>query len=494
MTATTPETRLNTGSHDMAVSPALDSFMGTAWAATPLPADLRVPGHDRTPARRARLSAAFPGERIIVPAGELKVRSNDDDYRFRPHSAYAWLTGLTGDDQVGHVLVLEPAGPEGHEPVLYLRPRSPRGGSGGSHGSEFYRDRRYGEFWVGRRPDLAEAERLTGLRTEHLDDLAKLLTGPAPTTRVLAGVDPVLDAATGRPGTTADRTADARLDAVLSELRLVKDPWEVEQLQLAVDHTVSGFEDAVRALPAALRHPRGERWIEGTFNLRARAEGNGLGYDTIAASGAHACVLHWTRNDGRLDPTQLLLLDAGVETDTLYTADITRTLPLSGTFSPVQRQAYELVLAAQDAGIAALRPGASFRDFHRAAMQVIAEGLADWGVLRIPAGQSLREDSGLHRRYTLCSSGHMLGMDVHDCAKARAEAYLDGVLEEGQVLTVEPGLYLQPDDETLPLELRGLGIRIEDDLVITADGARLMSGALPRSVAGIEEWMSRLLG
>ncbi|MFI6446849.1 aminopeptidase P family protein [Kitasatospora sp. NPDC050543] len=467
--------------------------MGTAWAATPLPADRRVPGHQLTPARRARLSAVFPGERIVVPAGELKVRSNDEDYRFRPHSGYAWLTGLTGEDQVGHVLVLEPTGPEGHEPVLYLRPRSPRGGDS-RYRAEFYRDRRYGEFWVGRRPDLAEAGRLTGLRTEHLDDLGKLLTGPQPATRVLAGVDPALDAATARPGDEHDRQRDGRLAAVLSELRLIKDDWEVAQLQLAVDHTVNGFEDVIRALPAALRHPRGERWIEGVFNLRARAEGNGPGYDTIAASGAHACVLHWIRNDGALDPGKLLLLDAGVETDTLYTADITRTIPLSGTFSPIQRQAYELVLAAQDAGIGALRPGASFRDFHRAAMRVIAEGLADWGVLRISAEEALQEDSGLFRRYTLCSTGHMLGMDVHDCARARAETYLDGVLEEGQVLTVEPGLYLQPDDETLPVELRGLGIRIEDDLVITADGARLMSGALPRSVAAIEEWIGTLLG
>lgn len=136
--------------------------------------------------------------------------------------------------------------------------------------------------------------------------------------------------------------------------------------------------------------------------------------------------------------------------------------------------------------MAALRPGASFRDFHRAGMRVIAEGLAEWGVLKDARGD-------LHRRYTPCSSGHMLGLDVHDCAKARAETYLDGVLEEGQVLTVEPGLYLQPDDETLPPELRGIGVRIEDDLVITAKGARLMSGALPRTVAGIEEWMGTLL-
>jgi len=476
---------LNTGSHDLPVSPALQAFMGTGWAATSLPATARTAGYDATPARRTRLAAAFPGERLIVPAGQLQVRSNDCDYRFRPHSAYAWLTGLTGEEQVGHVLVVEPSG----EPVLYLRPRSQRSGGSG----EFYRDRRYGEFWVGRRADLAEAEQLTGIRTAHLDDLAKLLTGPQPATRVLAGVDPAVDAACGRPS-AATAPVDAQLATVLSELRLIKDAWEVGQLQLSVDHTTAGFEDVVRALPDALRHHRGERWLEGAFNRRARAEGNGTGYETIVASGAHACVLHWIRNDGALDPSQLLLLDAGVETDTLYTADITRTLPIGGTFSPVQRQLYELLLAAQDAAIATLKPGASFRDFHRAGMQVIAEGLADWGVLRVSAEEAMREDSGLYRRYTLCSSGHMLGLDVHDCAKARSETYLDGVLEEGMVLTVEPGLYLQPDDETLPLELRGIGLRIEDDLVITADGARLMSDALPRTPDAIEEWMGGLLG
>ncbi|MEV7185196.1 aminopeptidase P family protein [Kitasatospora sp. NPDC093102] len=481
---TLPPTGLNTGSHDLPVSPALASFMATSWAATPLPADRRVPGHDRFPGRRARLSAAFPGERLIVPAGRLKVRCNDLDYRFRPHSAYVWLTGLTGEDQADHVLVLEPAGPEGHEPILYLRPRSPR------DGGEFYRDRRYGEFWVGSRPDLGEAARLTGVRTEHLDDLGKLLTGPQPPTRVLAGTDPLVDEAAGRP---SEDHRDGELAAVLAELRLVKDQWEIGQLQLAVDHTVTGFEDVVRALPTALRHHRGERWIEGVFDLRARAEGNGTSYTTIAASGAHACVLHWIRNDGALDPNSLLLLDAGVETDTLYAADITRTLPLSGTFTPVQRQAYDLVLAAQSAGIAALRPGAQFRDFHRAAMRVIAEGLADWGVLPVSAEEALAEDNGLYRRYTLCGSGHMLGLDYHDCAKSRADRYLDGTLEEGMVLTVEPGLYLQPDDETLPAELRGLGIRIEDDLVITADGAHLMSGALPRTAPDIESWMADLL-
>ncbi|WP_405657200.1 aminopeptidase P family protein [Streptomyces sp. RK9] len=445
-------TGIRTVSHDLPESPEFAAFMARDWVPSPLPDGIRLPAADLTPARRARLSARFPGERLIVPAGELRVRSNDCDYRFRPHSAYAWLTGLTGEDQAGHVLVLEPDGPRGHEAVLHLRPRSPRTDNG------FYRDRRYGEFWVGRRADLAEAERMTGLRCVPPTELP--------------------------PGRNA--AVDSELATALSELRLVKDPWEVGQLQLAVDHTTTGFEDVVRALPRALGEPRGERWIEGVFGLRARAEGNGTGYETIAASGAHACVLHWIRNDGPLDARELLLLDAGVETDSLYTADITRTLPLSGRFSPVQRQVYELVLAAQDAGIAALRPGAAFRDFHRAAMRVIAEGLAEWGVLKNAEGE-------FHRRYTLCSSGHMLGIDLHDCAQARAEAYLDGVLEEGQVLTVEPGLYLQPDDETLPRELRGIGVRIEDDLVVTADGARLMSGALPRTPDGVEEWMGALM-
>ncbi|MGW2110226.1 aminopeptidase P N-terminal domain-containing protein, partial [Streptomyces sp. NPDC001948] len=120
--------RSGSGSHDLPVSPALDAFMGTGWAKSPLPADLRVPSIDATPARRARLAARFPGERLIIPAGALAVRSNDTDHRFRPHTGYAWLTGLAGEDQAGHVLVLEPDGDERHEAVLYLRPRSPRTG------------------------------------------------------------------------------------------------------------------------------------------------------------------------------------------------------------------------------------------------------------------------------------------------------------------------------------------------------------------------------
>lgn len=473
-----------TGSHDLPVSAALSEFMTESWADSSRKLE-PLEAAPYTAKRRAALSARFPGERLVIPSGGLKVRSNDCDFRFRPHTAYAHLTGDTGADTApDSVLVLEPSG-TGHEATLFLHPRSPR------DTGEFFRDRRYGELWVGRHHALAEAAEEFQVACEHLDRLPATLSGGRVPTRLLRGVDPAVDRLVTPAGDGSGD--DQELASFLAELRLIKDDWEVAQLQLAVDHTTRGFEEVVAALPAALRHRRGERWIEGVFGLTARVEGNGVGYETIAASGAHACVLHWIRNDGALNPRDLLLLDAGVETDTLYTADITRTLPLSGTFSPVQRQVYDLVYAAQSAGIAALRPGARFRDFHQAAMRVIAEGLESWGLLR-SAEEALDPESGLYRRYTLCSSGHMLGMDVHDCAKARASTYLDGVLEAGQVLTVEPGLYLQPDDLTLPEELRGIGVRIEDDLVITQDGAQLMSAALPRDPDALESWMAQLLG
>ncbi|MER7547283.1 aminopeptidase P family protein [Spirillospora sp. NPDC127506] len=472
--------RFTTGSHDLPVSKALASFMTRDWAAADKSPPDRLVVAPYASARRAALSAHFPGERLVLPAGPPKVRSNDCDYRYRPHTAYAHLTGDTAADTgTGAVLVMEPTA-DGHDAILYHRPRSPRGDGG------FYRDRRHGEFWVGPRATLAETAERLAITCAPLDDLEKALRGPGPT-RVIRDVDPEVD----RAVPAADPQPDRELAARAAELRLVKDDWEIAQIQAAVDHTVTAFTEVAAGLPQVTGVPRGERWVEGTFERVARIEGNGVGYETIAASGAHACVLHWTRNDGALRLGDLLLLDAGVETDTLYTADITRTLPISGWFTPRQRQVYDLVYHAQEAGLAAIRPGARFRDFHMAAMRVIAEGLEDWGVLR-SAEEALDPESGVYRRYTLCSSGHMLGMDVHDCAAARASEYLDGVLRPGHVLTVEPGLYLQPDDLTLPPELRGIAVRIEDDVLVTQQGARLLSAELPRHPEEIELWMQSL--
>ena len=187
----------------------------------------------------------------------------------------------------------------------------------------------------------------------------------------------------------------------------------------------------------------------------------------------------------------LLLLDAGIECHNLYTADVTRTIPISGKYSPAQRRIYELVLAAQRAGVDAVKPGATFNAPHEAAMKILAEGLFEMGILKEEPEVALRPERQLHRRYTLHSTSHMLGLDVHDCANARNEVY-HGILEEGYVLTVEPGLYFQPNDLTVPEEYRGIGVRIEDDVLVTATGSRNLSEALPRDPDEIEAWMAHL--
>ena len=260
---------------------------------------------------------------------------------------------------------------------------------------------------------------------------------------------------------TAER--DAELKVFLSELRLVKDEFEIGELQQACDSTARGFEDVVKVLDRA--QATSERYIEGTFFLRARVEGNDVGYGSICAAGPHATTLHWVRNDGPVRAGELLLLDAGVETTSLYTADVTRTLPVDGRFSPLQQKIYDAVYDAQEAGIDAVKPGAAYRDFHEAAQRVLAERLVEWGLLEGPAERVL--ELGLQRRWTLHGTGHMLGIDVHDCAQARTEAYVDCTLEPGMVLTVEPGLYFQTDDLTVPQEYRGIGVRIEDDILVT---------------------------
>jgi Xaa-Pro aminopeptidase len=260
-------------------------------------------------------------------------------------------------------------------------------------------------------------------------------------------------------------------------------------MRLAVAATARGFDDVIADRPAILAHPRGERIVEGTFNRRARADGNTVGYDTIAAAGEHACILHWTRNDGPVRAGDLILLDAGVELDSYYTADITRTLPVNGTFSETQRRVYEAVREAADAAFHIVRPGIRFREVHQAAMAVIAAKTAEWGLLPGSAEESLQPDNQFHRRYMVHGTSHHLGLDVHDCAQARRELYLDGVLEAGMVFTIEPGLYFQPDDLSVPAEYRGIGVRIEDDILVTDSGAENLSIGIPRTADDVEAWL-----
>ncbi|MFI1937684.1 aminopeptidase P family protein [Streptomyces purpureus] len=459
------------------VSDELAENMKSGWADTELTGLAPIAQAEHTAARRAALSARFPGERLVIPAGNLKTRSNDTEYSFRASTEYAYLTG---DQTQDGVLVLEPTA-GGHRATIYLLPRSNR------ENGEFWLDGQ-GELWVGRRHSLAEAEQLLGIPAKDVRELPAALqeaTGPV---RNVRGHDAAIEAAL-TDKVTAER--DEELRVYLSEARLVKDAFEIAELQKACDSTARGFEDVVKVLDKA--EATSERYIEGTFFLRARVEGNDIGYGSICAAGPHATTLHWVRNDGAVRSGELLLLDAGVETTELYTADVTRTLPINGRFNEIQRRIYDAVYEAQEAGIAAVKPGADYRDFHDAAQRVLAEKLVEWGLLGDLDVEKVLE-LGLQRRWTLHGTGHMLGMDVHDCAAARTASYVDATLEPGMCLTVEPGLYFQADDLTVPGEYRGIGVRIEDDILVTENGNRNLSASLPRQADEVEAWMARLKG
>lgn len=467
--------------HDIPMSDELRSAIARNWGPAPvMPHPGRPDGRPTWAAHRAMLSAAFPGTPVVLPAGVLKTRANDTEYAFRADSAFTWLTGETAPDAV---LVLAPV-ESGHAATLYVRAYVGPGELG------YFTDRMHGALWVGGVPTPDQTNDRLGLDTRPLSELPTALRAfKDADSAVFTGLDAEVDALC--PRGRADR-----LGVVLDELRLVKDDWEIARLQAACDATARGFADVARELPMLLERGgrRGERWLEGTFWRRARYEGNDVGYTSIVGAGEHGTVLHWWRNDGDVRPGQLLLADMGVETDELYTADVTRTLPVTGEWTDNQRRVYTAVLAAQEAGIAEVKAGADFLAAHRAATFVLADHLHRWGILPVSAEVSCAEDieqpgAGLHRRYTLHGVSHSLGLDVHDCARARAEVYPKGTLATGHVLTVEPGLYFQAHDETVPADLRGLSVRIEDDILVT-DGAPLnLSGALPRDPDEITAWM-----
>jgi Xaa-Pro aminopeptidase len=461
-------------SHDADLTPELRLFMTQQWAAQP---DLPTTQADVAPfaaTRRDQLSAQYPGEVLIVMSGRLKVRSNDTHYAYRANSAYAWLTGHLGE---GGVLVMTPKGKTSHTSTLFVRPRN------GRSTIDFYRDRDYGELWVGQRPGVVETSARLGVKCASLDTLSKVLEKAFESgkpVRASLGHDPDVDALL--KGKTTKRN-NAAFEVTLSELRLIKDTWEIAELQQAVNATKVGFDEVIAEFSAA----PSERWLEGTFFRRARQDGNDIGYGSIVACGSNTCVLHWMDNDGAVKDGELALLDMGVEGNNLYTADITRTLPINGRFTEPQRLVYEAVLEAQEAGIRATVAGASFLAPNHAAMRVLVTHLLKWGLVEGDVDTLLATET--FKRYALHGTSHMLGIDVHDCAKARNEFYRGGTLADGMVLTVEPGLYFQTDDLTVPVELRGIGVRIEDDVVVSGNKPTVLSAHIPKSVTAVERWV-----
>ncbi len=473
-------------SHDIPMAEHLRQAVAAQWdPAPPMPHSARPDGAAYAARRRAGLSAQFPGQLVVVASGALTARANDTDYPYRASSSFTWLTGETEADAV---LVMTPSA-SGHDSTLYIREYAQPGEVA------YFTDRLHGAVWVGNVPNLADTTAALKLTTRPLarlaEDLGRWHEAEA---AVLAGSDSSVEQ-------LLPRRSGERLGQVIDELRLVKDEWEIARLQYACDATARGFADVVRELPNVIGRSdvRGERWLEGTFWRRARLEGNHVGYGSIVGAGAHGTVLHWWRNHGAVEAGQLLLADLGVETDELYTADVSRTLPVDGEWSPDQLRVYRAVQEAQAAGLAEVKPGADFLAPHRAAMWVLADHLHTWGILPVTAEVSCADDperpgAGLHRRYTLHGTSHMLGIDVHDCALARDETYRDGTLAAGHVLTVEPGLYFQVHDRSVPAELRGLAVRIEDDVAVTEGEPINLSAGLPRDPGEVTAWMREVQG
>jgi Xaa-Pro aminopeptidase len=444
-------------------SPEFMKFISGGWAEEKVVLPKRVEVAEYAAKRRNTVAEAFPGKLIVIEAGGTQVRSNDTEYRYRPHTAFAHLTGWGAATVPDSILVID-ARAHAHHSQLFFRPTA------GRETEEFFTNTMIGEFWVGPRPGIESVEALLGIEAHNLAEFDELVSN--------------------LPDDLVIRLDNAELKQFVDELRLIKDEYEIEQMRGAVEASVNGFNDVLRALPWAMAHERGERVVEAAFFARARMDGNDLGYETIAASGSHACILHWIQNDGPVRQGDLLLLDAGVELESLYTADVTRTIPVTGHFNPTQRKVYEAVLEAADAAFAIAKPGVLFRELHEAAMEVIAKKMIEWGFIDITLEEALAGDRQLHRRWMVHGTSHHLGMDVHDCDTARREMYRDAPLREGMVFTIEPGLYFQPDDLRVPEEFRGIGVRIEDDVLVTADGLENLTAALPRHPDDVEAWIA----
>ena len=456
----------------LTLSPGFIRSMQTGWGEADRTPIVPAGAAAAAAAHRARLSAAFVGQRLAVASGRAPMRVNDCAYDFRADSDFLWLVGAGIEDAV---LVLDPVAGR-HDATLYF-PAPFRPGDDG-----FWSAPLRGELWVGPMPGFAEYADALALTTRPIDDLrldaATLIAGTPTHTGPAAEPFAGLGLAPG-------------LRRELGELRMIKDAWEIDELASAVSATVDGFAATVAEVPSAVRFG-GERWLQGTFDRHARTVGNGPGYTTIVGSGAHAPILHWVRADGDVDPEALLLLDMGVERRSGYTADVTRTFPASGSFTSVQRQVHDLVERSHRAGLAAVGPGREWSDFHVASMEVLAQGLHDWGLLDVSVDEALSADGQQHRRYLVCGVGHHLGLDVHDCSTSSYAAYQGARMQPGMVLTVEPGLYFHSFDLSIPPELRGIGVRLEDDLLVTETGSQLLSADLPIDASGIEEWMRGL--
>ncbi len=423
--------------------------------------------------RRAASELARQGGGVmLLPANDEKIRSNDSEYIFRQDSDHYYLTGL--DEPEGCAALVVAANGD-TKLVLFVRPRD-----------------REKEIWTGRRAGVDGAKERFGADEAYtvaeLDAKLPEVVNGAPTLWYRLGHDPHWDLRVVRilkelrAGARLGKRAPATVvDAgrILHEMRLLKAPEELQRLRKAAEITAEAHMAAMRDGQPGRREHQVQAEIEYAFRRRG---GSGPGYGTIVASGANSTILHYRAGDAPLRDGDVCLVDAGGEYD-FYTADVTRTFPVSGEFTNAQKTLYQLCLDVQKAGIEAVRPGTTLDAVHDLTVRKITEGLIGLGLLKGTADERIEDKS--YRKYYMHRTSHWLGMDVHDVG----DYTVDGKprpLVPGMVLTVEPGIYVAEDDEGAPKEMRGVGIRIEDDVLVTPDGFQNLTEAVPKEIDEVE--------
>jgi Xaa-Pro aminopeptidase len=428
--------------------------------------------------RRRRLTAVMqPPAVAVLPAAAEVVRSRDVHYPFRQDSDFQYLTGFPEPEALA---VLAPGRKEG-EYLLFCRPRDEKK-----------------ELWEGPRAGVEGAREHYGADEAHpieeADELLPKLLENCARLYYPLGMTPDLDQRVmhwitlvrGKARTGVRAPAEiVALDHLLHEQRLVKSKEELRIMRKAAHISAHAHREVMRLCRPGVWEYELEAAFVHTCALRG---GRFQAYPPIVGSGANACVLHYVDNRHQLRDGDLVLIDAGCEYAG-YASDITRTFPVNGRFSEPQRELYELVLAAQAAAIKKARPGNRWDAPHKAAVRVLTRGLVELGLLEgtkddIP--KLIKEEK--YKPFYMHRTGHWLGMDVHDVGDYRVDGKWR-TLEPGMVITVEPGLYVPGDKDEVPARYRNIGIRIEDDLVITAEGNELLSADAPKTVAEIESWM-----
>ena len=414
----------------------------------------------------------------IIATSPVAMRNRDADYKFRSDSSFFYLTGFAEPEAVAVIETFDTE-EEGYSYSLFCRERD-----------------REMEIWNGYRAgvdgavddyDADEAYAIDLLDDEILEKLQnkdKLFYRIGQQADFDARVAKWIATASGESRKGALVPAQViQLDRIIDELRLHKSADELELMQIASDISAEAHTRAMQMVKPGMM----EYALEAELNYVFGKNGCIPSYNSIVGSGANGCILHYVENDKELKDGDLVLIDAACEYQ-LYASDITRTFPVNGKFSPEQKALYEVILKAQIAAIDAVRVGNSYKEPHHVAVRIMVQGLLDLGLMQGNLEEIIQKES--FRQFYMHGTGHWLGMDVHDVGSYKVEGDWR-TYEEGMVVTVEPGLYIAPDDETVDAKWRGIGIRIEDDVAVTKNGPRVLTAAVVKSVEEIETLMAQ---